>query len=79
MIALRPLECTFWRQFTAQWGACKKSQIVPFNAFIIIIIIIIIIVLFFDISSNHYNIARLCNETSHGIILRQVVKFLTGK
>ena len=79
MIALGPLECTCWRQFTAQWVDCKKSQIVPFNAIIIIIIIIIIIVLFFDISSNHYNIACLCNETSHGIILRPVVKFSTGK
>ena len=35
-----PLGCTCWRRFTAQWGDCKKSRIVPLNAIIIMIIII---------------------------------------
>ena len=37
-IAPWSLKCTCWRQFTAEWGDCKKSQIAPFNATIIIII-----------------------------------------
>ena len=32
------------RRFTAQWGDCEKSQIVPLNTIIIIIIIIVIII-----------------------------------
>ena len=28
----RPLERTYWRQFTGQSGDCKNSQIVPLNA-----------------------------------------------
>ena len=43
MIAPGPLERTYWKQFAALWGDCKKSRIVPFNVIIIIFIIIIII------------------------------------
>ena len=42
-VAPGPLERTFWRQFAALWGDCKKSRIAPLNAIIIIIIIVIII------------------------------------
>ena len=44
-VAPGPLERTCWRRFTAQYGDCKKSQIVPLNAIIIIIIIIIIVII----------------------------------
>ena len=40
-IALRPLECTCWRQFAGQWGDCKKSRSAPLNAIFIIIIIML--------------------------------------
>ena len=35
----KPLERTCWRQFTAQWGDCKKSLIGHLNAIIVTIII----------------------------------------
>ena len=37
-IAPGPLERTCWRQFAAQWGDCKKSQIAPLIEIIIIIL-----------------------------------------
>ena len=37
--APRPLECIWWRQFTVQWGDCKKSRVVHLNVTTIIIII----------------------------------------
>ena len=35
-IAPRPFERMCWRQFTAQWGDCKKSRTTPLSAIIII-------------------------------------------
>ena len=38
-IAPWPLERTCWRQFTVQWGDCKKSQTPPLNVIITIIML----------------------------------------
>ena len=59
-MALRPLQRMCWRQFTVQWGDCRKSQIMPLNVIIIIIISIIIIIIISLKNKNHLVMENSC-------------------
>ena len=51
-IAPRPLDHTYWRQFTAQWGDCKQSRIAALNAIMIAIFFITHMIAYFGISAS---------------------------
>ena len=72
-IAPRPHDCTFWKQFAAQRGDCKKSRIAPLSAILLLLLQVeyLFRMVGFPPADIMYRDAGLCDGNVHTVFINR--------